>query len=250
MYNEEQNVDKLLKALSHAQKTLNREFTVHVIFVDDGSTDNTVNRIRGKERNLKLVLLEHATNRGPGAAFGTAFDYLQGRLQADDWLVTMEGDNTSSLETLHHMLVRRKEGYDVILASPYLYGGGFSQVEIHRLFLSHIANGLVKILLGIRGIQTFSCFFRLYSGRVILRLQGAYGGRIIKSPGFECMVEMLAKLIKIKARISEVETKIDWNDRVGRTKMNVMKTIAGYFRLLAARNRIFHKTWNGCSEPQ
>jgi len=241
MFNEAANVPDLIQTLTLIEKQIQSEFKIFVIFVDDCSIDQTVQKLRSRSNTIQSVILKHDKNLGPGAAFATAFEYLHGRLEEDDWIVTMEGDNTSPPETLLHMLIRRKEGYDVVLASPYLYGGGMSNVTFHRLLISHIANGLVKILLGIAGIQTFSCFFRLYSGRIILMLQSVYGRRIIACPGFECMVELLAKLINIKARISEVEMSLDWAVRKGTTKMNIPKTALGYLRLFTNRNQILRK---------
>jgi dolichol-phosphate mannosyltransferase len=238
VFNEEGNVGNLVESLRVAQCELLPEVDLQVVFVDDGSRDTTVSRIRAAGGGIDVTVLEHGTNKGPGAAFATGFAHCAAFLESQDWIVTMEGDNTSSLDTLKHMLIRRKEGYDVVLASPYLYGGGLANVKAHRAFLSFAANEMVKAMLGIRGIQSFSCFFRLHSAPIIGRLQDIYGPAIIESAGFECMVEMLAKLVRVGARISEVEMVMDWTKRRGASKMNVMKTIRGYFRLFALRKRI------------
>jgi len=238
VYNEEKNIETLILSLSLVREKIGQKYKIVIIFVDDGSIDNTLENIKKYTSNFPLVVLSHSNNLGPGAAFGTAFEYLFDHLCSDDLVVTMEGDNTSSIKTLNHMLIRKKEGYDVVLASPYLYGGSFSQISKKRLVLSHIANGLVKIFLGVKGIQTFSCFFRVYSGSIIQRLQAKYGNRILETIGFESMVEMVAKLIKIGATISEVELKLNWELRKGKSKMKTSKTIIGYLRLFAIRNRI------------
>jgi dolichol-phosphate mannosyltransferase len=143
----------------------------------------------------------------------------------------MEGDNTSNIDTINHMLTRRREGYDVVLASPYLYSGKITQVDFFRVILSQVANTMVKLVLGIKGILTFSSFFRLYNGRTILKLQQEYGQRIIYCTGFEAMVELLAKLVRMEARISEVESSVDWSKRAGKSKMKIIKTVFGYFYL-------------------
>ena len=241
MFNEASNVPDLIQTLTLIKKEIQSELKVFVIFVDDCSTDRTCDELRSHTNRIESVLLGHEKNLGPGAAFATAFEFLSDRLKDDDWIMTMEGDNPSQAETLFHMLTRRKEGYDVVLASPYLYGGSISNVKFHRLAISHMANGLVKLFLGITGIQTFSCFFRLHTGRIIRKLQAEYGPRIIVRPGFESMVEMLAKLINIKAKISEVEMKLDWDVRKGKTKMKIIKTTLGYLRLFSDRNQILRK---------
>lgn len=205
---------------------------LETIFIDDGSLDNTNSMLNKVNESFGVKLLSHQSNRGPGKAFGTGFEYLSSLLKENDLVVTMEGDNTSRLDTLSHMLIRRKEGYDAVLASPYSYGGGIAKVTFMRMMISHTANGLLKLFLNLRGINTFSSFFRLYTGDIVLKLQSSYGNRIVYSNGFECMIELLVKLIKLHAKISEVEMKLDWESRAGKSKMKVIKTMIGYLSLI------------------
>jgi dolichol-phosphate mannosyltransferase len=225
------NVPRLLANLCRLAEAVRGEMDCRAVFVDDGSTDGTAERIRQEAGPLPVEVLRHDTNRGPGRAFATAFRHLALRLGEADWVATMEGDNTSKVETLLQMLVRRREGFEVVLASPYLYGGGLSHTSLLRIFLSHGANSLVKELLGIHGIVTMSSFFRLYHAPVLKRLQARYGDGILETPGFECMVELLAKLIEAGATISEVAMPLDGSQRLGKSKMKVTRTIYGYLRL-------------------
>jgi dolichol-phosphate mannosyltransferase len=225
------NIPRLVGNLSRLAEDLRGEMECRAVFVDDGSTDGTGEQIRREAGALPVEVLRHDTNLGPGRAFATGFRHLAPLLADTDWVATMEGDNTSKLETLRQMLVRRREGFEVVLASPYMYGGGLSNTSLLRLVLSHGANGLVKEILGIHGIVTMSSFFRLYSAPVLKRLQDRYGDGILETPGFECMVELLAKLMKSGATISEVAMPLDGAQRLGKSKMRVMRTILGYVRL-------------------
>jgi dolichol-phosphate mannosyltransferase len=212
-----------------------------VILVDDGSSDGTADVAarslaeQGASRPFDLVVLRHATNLGPGGAFATAFKELAGRVVDTDRIITMEGDNTSRLATAERLLVRQREGYDMVLASPYAYGGGFRQTSLLRLVLSHVANGSLKSILGIQGFHTMSSFFRVYTGELIRRLQVPFGPGIVERAGFECMVELLIKAVLLKASISEVEMLLDTSLRVGKSKMKIARTIRGYFSLLRLR---------------
>jgi len=96
---------------------------------------------------------------------------------------------------------------------------------------------LVKIYLGIRGINTFSSFFRLYDAKVLRRLYARFGSGIIECAGFECMVELIYKLIQVRASISEVEMKVDWAKRKGKSKMKLIKTASGYLGLFLKKSR-------------
>jgi len=124
-----------------------------------------------------------------------------------------------------------EEGFDVVLASPYMYGGGIEHTSAFRVFLSNMANLFVKDLLGIHGIFTVSSFYRLYNADLLKRLWAVYGVEIIERKGFECMTEMIMKMIYLDARISEVAMVLDTKLRAGKSKMKISKTILGYYAL-------------------
>jgi len=179
MLDEEPNVPTLVASLVDLAAAVDRELALHAIFVDDGSTDGTHAALVRCTKFLPWEILRHPVNQGPGAAFATGFTWLAPRIRPEDWVLTMEGDATSKGDVILRMMRRRLEGYDVVLASPYMYGGGFSEVSAFRVMVSQVANGLVKIVMGIRGILTFSAFLRLYSGAAILELQARYGPAIV-----------------------------------------------------------------------
>lgn len=236
VFNEAENIPVLLAGLRDASPRLIGEVSgacVKVLLLDDGSTDGTFLAAREWPRGggLDVVVLRSEENRGPGDAFRRGFCHLAGVLRPSDLVMTLEGDNTSSLQTAVRLLRRRREGYDAVLASPYAYSGGFGQTTLLRRVISHIANGFVRSALGIRGIHTMSCFFRVTTGACLLRLQSIFGPGIVESRGFESMVEMLIKLALTDASISEVETKVDWSLRRGKSKMKMLRTIRGYLSL-------------------
>lgn len=227
--NEEPNV----KALAGRLKDALQPFApFRLLFVDDGSTDRTVEVL--KAEGPEFATVSHPSNLGPGAAFRTGFTEILKTLQPTDLVLTLEGDGTSDLNILPRMMSRiRHEDDDIVLASCYLFGGGIKGTAAHRIGLSHIANGLVKQTLGLSGLATLSSFFRLYQGRTLLKLREAFGERLFESDGFESQIEILHLASKLRMRISEVPMVLDGSKRLGKSKMKVVRTSLAYLRLVA-----------------
>jgi dolichol-phosphate mannosyltransferase len=243
VFNEVRNLPRLLGSFRTLVGDYHGQHDVSIVMIDDGSTDGTAAYAQEFGKGLDLVLLRAGRNQGPGNAFGLAFEYLAPYLTEVDWVLTLEGDNTSRLDLLRQMFQRSQEGYDVVFASPYMYGGGIVNTSPLRVFMSHMANAFVKEFLGAHGILTVSSFYRLYRAPLVMKLQAYYGTRVLEFAGFECMLELLLKMIYIGASISEVPMVLDTSAREGASKMNVPRTIMGYFRV-ASRTR----AWKAASQ--
>ena len=240
-FNEAGNVERLVAGIQERFEPLGVPH--RVVLVDDGSTDDTVSRARAAAaaRGLALEVVAHGTNRGPGAAFRSGFLHVLERADPLDVLVTLEGDTTSDTRVLPRLLHRVwQEGDDIALASCYLYGGGIKGTHLHRVGLSHIANGLMKKALGLSGLATLSSFYRVYQASALMAIRARYGDDFITTHGFECMVEILYRAARLGLRISEVPMVLDGSRRVGKSKMKVFRTSAAYLGLAvrALRGRL------------
>lgn len=245
--NEAGNIPRLSNSLSALNQEFSKRFELRVILVDDGSTDQTSELAKkaAAESGFALDILRHETNLGPGKAFSTGFSHLAPILHENDLVMTIEGDNTSRLELVKQMLHRLEEGFDVIFASPYMYGGQIVNTSTFRVFLSAIANLFVKESLGLHGLFTVSSFFRLYKSKTLKALQQYYGNGVVERAGFECMVEMAMKMVFAQTSISEVPMVLDTKARVGKSRMNIMRTIRGYLTLW-----FYKKKWQNQLEAQ
>jgi dolichol-phosphate mannosyltransferase len=235
--NETANMERLVAALRELEKDFGADYCFEIILVDDGSSDGTADKARQLATGLKLTVLRHEENAGPGRAFATAYKHLAPKIRDDDWVATMEGDNTSRHQLLRQMLTRSREGYEIILASPYTYGGGIHNTSPLRVFLSHFANAFLKGCVGIHGIFTMSSFFRLHHGNALRRLQACYGPGVIERAGFEGVVEMLMKIVFMGMTVSEVPMVLDTAQRAGKSKMKIVRTIRSYLTLFMDRGR-------------
>jgi dolichol-phosphate mannosyltransferase len=68
-------------------------------------------------------------------------------------------------------------------------------------------------------------------------LQRLYGSGIIEHAGFDGVVEMLMKMVTLRVTISEVPMVLDTSQRIGKSKMKVLKTVMNYLTLFRDRPR-------------
>jgi dolichol-phosphate mannosyltransferase len=231
MLNEAAGVEGFVTELR--ERVVAEGLELRLLVVDDGSTDDTAALCRSAtSERLPIEVVSHPRNLGPGAAFRTAFLKTLREGRDGDVILTLEGDRTSDLTILPRMLRRlREENDQIVLASCYLYGGGIQATRPHRVGLSHIANGLMKMSLGLSGLSTLSSFYRVYAFEAIQQMHAHWGEDFIRSPGFECQVEILYRAAQLHLAISEVPMVLDNSRRAGRSKMRIARTSLAYLRL-------------------
>jgi dolichol-phosphate mannosyltransferase len=242
-FNEEENMDFLLNNIFTFMRFFRYEF--HIIVVNDGSIDSTAGVVERLQNEIPITLLNHETNYGPGVAFKTGFHKALEMARDDDMLVTIEADNTSDLCVLNRMLEQCKRGSDLVLAS--VYGEGrIVGASLYRKLLSRCANTMMKIIFRIKGVNTFTSFFRVYKASMLKKAVDTYGDKLIEETGFISMLELLIKLHLLNFKITQTPMLLDSSIRIGDSKMKTVKNIKDTLRLiyryfLNARDIFIHK---------
>lgn len=228
-YNEEANIESLIRETDAFLSS--RKLGYRLIIVDDGSTDRTAEIVREKAKHRPIELVSYRPNRGVGEAFRQGLHRALALAGEDDQIVTKEADGTSDLAILLELLARVEAGCDVALASCYAKGGGIEDTTWLRLLTSRCANGLIQAAFNIRGVRTYSSFYRAYRPAILRRALSRYGD-FYKEAGFACVIELLVRLVRCGARVEEVPTVLRSSRRIGKSKMKVGRTILGYFHVI------------------
>ena len=239
-YNEQDNIARLLADIE-ARPALYAHERSRVLVVDDGSSDATPSIVSAYAGPLRVELVRLDRNQGPGAAFRAGFAAALEKCSSRAFVVTLEADTTSDLDALPRMLARANAGAELVLAS--VHGGGrMLNVGRVRRVLSRGACWFARIALGVDQ-QTVSSFFRVYRASLLRNGISRHGDTLIRESGFACKAELLAKFRALGARIEEVPVDVDGSRRVGESKMPVLKTVLGYWRLLARRKLGVERSW-------
>jgi len=232
VFNEAPNIARLHENLENVIKnSLAKRGKIFFVFVDDGSTDETAQLLNKLFEETDHIILGDGINHGPGYAFNIGFEWiLNHSVNKEDKIITLEGDNTSSLAILDKMLKVSDAGFDLVLASVYAQGGGFDKTTFFRKLTSMMANLLLRFFFDIK-VLTLSSFYRIYTVEIIEKIKEKYSA-IIRESGFISMIEILIKAIRIKASIIEVPMILYSANRKGKSKMKIFKTSLSYVRFL------------------
>lgn len=221
-FNEAENLKPLLDSLSAVGKRL-RPIDLTVIVVDDGSTDGTGN----------LATLRHPANLGFPQALRTGLKRaLELSTDANDCAVVMDADNTHPADTLIPMAEKFRHGFDVVIASRYCAGGSQRGVSPSRIFLSRACGWILDAFFKVENVKDYTSSFRMIRIGTLQALSEATGGEFFKEKSFVCACEFLFNLKSVGARFAEVPLALRYDLRIGKSKMNVARTVGGYFKLM------------------
>jgi glycosyltransferase involved in cell wall biosynthesis len=155
VYDEQDNVEPLYRALVQALQSLGRSY--EIIVVDDGSDDQTYARLvhlAAADSNLKLVQLRR--NFGQTAAMSAGFDHAAGAV-----IVPMDGDLQNDPADIARLLEKIDDGYDVVSGWRRDRQDGF----VRRL-PSRIANWLIGRVTGVR-LHDYGCTLKAYRTDIV-----------------------------------------------------------------------------------
>jgi dolichol-phosphate mannosyltransferase len=233
-YNEADAIGPLLARIADTFRQIDGEKAV--LLVDDGSSDDTVERAEHAARSLGLLLdvEAHGVNRGLGAALRTGFARGHELVGRDGVLVGMDADNTHDPAVIPSMLEKIHEGSDVVIASRYAPGGREVGLSLLRSVLSRGASLTLRLFLPVEGARDYSCGFRAYSGAALARAFEVHGDGLITESGFVASAEVLLKLAYLPSRVAEVPLVLRYDRKEGASKMNISATIRRYLRLITA----------------
>ncbi len=188
-------------------------FTYEILFINDGSTDNSWEVIKSLRDNNKAVKgVCFRRNYGKSPALNTGFRHARGNV-----VITMDADLQDSpdeIPELYRMIT--EEGYDLVSGWKQKRYDPLSKTIPTKLF-----NATARRVSGIHNLHDFNCGLKAYRHKVIERIE-VYGDMhryipfLAKNAGFTRIGE---KVVHHQAR------------KYGTTKFGLDRFVNGYLDL-------------------
>jgi glycosyltransferase involved in cell wall biosynthesis len=163
-FNEGNNIDELYLQLICALSNLNK--TYELIFVDDGSKDDTFGKLSAlydKDQSVKVIRL--GKNYGQSIALAAGFDQAAGEV-----IISMDGDLQHSPEEIPEFINQIENGYEVVSGWRRNRKDNF----LTRRLPSLIANWIIARVSGVK-LHDFGTTFKAYRQEAIKNIR-LYGG--------------------------------------------------------------------------
>ncbi|RMH65638.1 MAG: glycosyltransferase [Calditrichaeota bacterium] len=155
MLNEEESLPELTRRLDEALTRTGQTF--EIIFIDDGSTDRSFERVRALKSTYPAIrAIRFNKNFGKSAALSEGF-----RLARGEVVITMDADLQDDPAEIDALMRKLDEGYDLV--------SGWKKKRhdpLNKTLPSKFFNFITRLMTGIK-IHDFNCGLKAYRRQVI-----------------------------------------------------------------------------------
>lgn len=191
-----------------------QEKSWELVFVDDGSTDQTnqvIQQVIDESQDMTIKCVSFDTNQGRGAALKAGFGVADGEI-----IITLDADlsyDENHIEKIIHTFDSHKLA-DIVVISPYQRGGVVKNVPFKRLLISKAANWILCSFFG-QKFTAVTCVVRGYRYQAIKHM-------LLLEAGKEIHLEIIRKAILDNRTIIEIPGNLIWkNTKKARRKTNL-----------------------------
>jgi glycosyltransferase involved in cell wall biosynthesis len=160
VYNEQDNIVCLHKEISDSVGKMRK--LCEVIYVDDGSTDETLEKLREinhqeKLGNIQTRIIKFSRNFGQTAAMQAGFDQAKGAI-----IVSLDGDLQNDPADIPKLIEKLDEKYDVVCG----WRKDRKDKTLTRVLPSKVANWMIGKITGVP-IHDNGCSLKAYRNSVV-----------------------------------------------------------------------------------
>ncbi|MHC4264545.1 MAG: glycosyltransferase family 2 protein [Planctomycetota bacterium] len=155
VFNEEDNVEPLYSQIT---ETLDGKYNYEIIFIDDGSDDESFPRmVKLHKSDSRLKVIRFRRNFGQTAALSAGFHHARGKI-----IIAIDADLQNDPADIPAMITKLKEGYDVVSG----WRKKRHDKALTRCLPSKIANWLISRITNVK-LHDFGCTLKVYRRELI-----------------------------------------------------------------------------------
>ncbi len=159
VYEEEDNIVELHNEIVQVLDTIDGQ--TEIIYVDDGSKDSTLDKIKKlHQQDSRVVVVEFRRNFGQTAAMAAGFDLARGKV-----VIAMDADRQNDPADIPKLLEKIDEGYDLVSGWRFDRKDGF----LLRLLPSKIANKLISWATDVK-LHDYGCSLKAFRYEVVKQI--------------------------------------------------------------------------------
>lgn len=201
-YNERENIQKVVPILETVFLSI-KNWDMEILVVDDSSPDKTADAVRELQKKFKNVhLLLNKQKSGLGGAYLKGMSKAFGELKADV-VFEFDADLSHDPQRLPSFLAKIDEGYDIVIGSRYIKGGGIpDNWGFHRKFFSVVGNLVITVVFTDFRIHDWTSGYRAITKRTYEAVHDELNSEIFS--GYTFQIGFLNKAIKKGFKVTEV----------------------------------------------
>ncbi len=203
---------KLIRLIDQIKKNQHKKFNLQYIFVNNGSTDESLNLI--KKSNIKYLDLKK--NKGVGYALMVGFLYA--KKYNFDYLVHLAGNgkmNPAQIDKFLELIV--KYDFDFVSGSRFLEGSSKKNNPLIRLILIKSFSFLLSFIIK-KKITDTTCGFRAFKINIFKNFEKNFFKKEFFTYGYEYF--SYGKIIRSKKiKFSELPVSMDYPSKRNYSKI-------------------------------
>lgn len=219
VYNESKRIDNLPKIVKFFENTGQRS---EILIVNDGSTDNTFDKLINLQKKYSFKLISYKKNKGKG------FAIKKGMLQAKGgYRLFMDIDLSTPLKE-YNKFISYFGNYDVIIGSRRTKGSNIVKHQPRiRESMGRVFTRVSQLILGLK-LTDFTCGFKCFSAKSVKEI---FSRQKIERWGFDSEILFLAN----KYGFSIKEIPVSWENNSSSRVKFPQDMIRSFWELLQIR---------------
>ena len=213
VYNENKNIIKTINNLHKLKKNIKK---IEIIFIDDFSTDDTLNILNQSSKKKSYVKFFKNKKKGLGSAIEIGIK--KSRYQFITIFMCDSSDSIMDLIKYYKIMSQNK--YDAVLGSRFVKNSKIKNYPLFKLILNRLFNNFVKFIF-FSDYNDFTNAFKIYKKDVLKDLLP------IVSENFNVFLEIPLKIISRQYIYKIIP--INWKNRkIGRSNFRIKELSSMY----------------------